>query len=438
MNYTPGIFKTGLGKNKIIISLMLSSMLFCSYVHDASANQTDLVDNAPMENIKSVDLDKFMKKRNVFALLVSIDGVTKLEKYNVEAIEKFECEKDCKNCDKPIDPKTYEFGLASMAKSVTSTILGILISKTDKPSLDDTIGKIYPNTKLEDGGFSCRTIKELLLMKGGIQWDRDTNKAKEVKMRKKVTKLKTTTYQAFLQDELENEKCLVGKNKYQYQAIDSIMFGLVAEKYLKEQRGIKSIPEAYIDWLWTQEGMTGTMRWKGEDTWKWRPETTDYPDSIWDWKITGSGSAPKGMITADCCMYSTAEDMIKFGEFILRNYNAKANSDSTPIRDWLHASAQNAIPTLTFNLGVDFELPNCGIPLVYKHYGYQWWHFKDKNNDYDEMGFSAIGRGGQFIRIIPKYNAVIVQFSSRENSLDRIQCKSFRVHKKILRELIKN
>jgi len=59
----------------------------------------------------------------------------------------------------------------SVAKSVTSTLLGIALQRGDIHSLDDTLGTYIP--ELRDSAYAEVTVQQLLTMTSGVQWNED-------------------------------------------------------------------------------------------------------------------------------------------------------------------------------------------------------------------------------------------------------------------------
>jgi CubicO group peptidase (beta-lactamase class C family) len=59
----------------------------------------------------------------------------------------------------------------SVAKSVTSTLLGIALQRGDIHSLDDTLGTYIP--ELRDSAYGKVTVQQLLTMTSGVHWNED-------------------------------------------------------------------------------------------------------------------------------------------------------------------------------------------------------------------------------------------------------------------------
>ena len=64
----------------------------------------------------------------------------------------------------------------SVAKSVTSTLLGIALQRGDIHSLEDTLGTYI--TELRDSAYADVTVQQLLTMTSGVHWNEDYADAK--------------------------------------------------------------------------------------------------------------------------------------------------------------------------------------------------------------------------------------------------------------------
>ncbi|OOG38728.1 serine hydrolase [Rhodanobacter sp. C05] len=64
----------------------------------------------------------------------------------------------------------------SVAKSVTSTLVGIALQRGDIHSMDDTLGTYIP--ELRDSAYAKVTVQQLLTMTSGVHWNEDYADAK--------------------------------------------------------------------------------------------------------------------------------------------------------------------------------------------------------------------------------------------------------------------
>ena len=111
------------------------------------------------------------------------------------------------------------------------------------------------------------------------------------------------------------------------------------------------------------------------------------------WKMTGEASIHPGYP-----MKMTARDMARFGLLMLNNGNW--NGEQVVPESWVkECTAYHSDATRSKNDG----------------YGYMWWVAKDHNKhphfpnaDIPEGSYSARGRGGHHLLVVPEYNMVIV------------------------------
>lgn len=100
---------------------------------------------------KSYDLYDYLALDRVAGLLVLKDGKVAFEDYELGT-----------------GPDTHWFS-ASVAKSVTSTLVGAAVQDGRIASLDDPIVRYLP--ALERGAYASVTIRQALQMASGVQWD---------------------------------------------------------------------------------------------------------------------------------------------------------------------------------------------------------------------------------------------------------------------------
>ena len=102
---------------------------------------------------KDWTVDSYMAAYNVSGILVIKDGKILLEKYGLGR--------------KAADRWTS----FSVAKSVTSTLVGALIQDGKIRSIDDPIVRYIP--ELKGSGYDGVTVRQLLMMSSGVRWNED-------------------------------------------------------------------------------------------------------------------------------------------------------------------------------------------------------------------------------------------------------------------------
>jgi CubicO group peptidase (beta-lactamase class C family) len=102
---------------------------------------------------KTWTVDSYMKAYRVSGLLVLKDGKIVLEKYSLGR--------------KPTDRWTS----FSVAKSVTSTLVGAAIQDGKIKSIDDPVTRYVPD--LKGSAYEGVTIRQMLMMSSGVKWNED-------------------------------------------------------------------------------------------------------------------------------------------------------------------------------------------------------------------------------------------------------------------------
>lgn len=239
----------------------------------------------------------------------------------------------------------------SMAKSVTSILIGCAIDEGLIKSVDEPITNYIP--ELKKNGLEKVTIKHLLQMTSGVQFNESyINPFGDAasfyygrNLRKKISRMK-----------LKSEP---GKN-FEYISGNTQLLGLVLERSLKG----KSITQYLHEKLWKPIGM------EYEGTW-----------SI--------DKKKNGLEKTFCCINARARDFAKIGRLYLNNGNW--NGKQIVSQNWVKESTK--IDT------------NNGSQWFYQ---YQWW-IPTKNGD-----FMAEGILGQFIYVNPSKNLIIVRLGKKE------------------------
>lgn len=126
--------------------------VFPGNVVKAGGKARALPDGAPLP-IPAADVDAFMAAQNVSGLLVLQDGKVRLERYALGLTR---------------EGRWTSF---SVAKSVTSTLVGAAIRDGHIKSLDDPVTRYIPD--LAGAGYDGVTIRQLLTMTSGVRWNED-------------------------------------------------------------------------------------------------------------------------------------------------------------------------------------------------------------------------------------------------------------------------
>jgi CubicO group peptidase (beta-lactamase class C family) len=127
-------------------------MIFPGHVVKAGGRVKPLPDGTPLPIAES-EVDAFMKAQNVAGLLVLQDGKVRLERYALGY------------------SREGRWTSFSVAKSVTSTLVGAAIKDGYIKSLDEPVTRYIPD--LAGGGYDGVTIRQILTMTSGVRWNED-------------------------------------------------------------------------------------------------------------------------------------------------------------------------------------------------------------------------------------------------------------------------
>lgn len=291
-----------------------------------------------------VTLDEYMRLNRVSGLLVLSDGRIALERYALGAT-----------------PATRWMSM-SMAKSITSTLIGIALHDGKIRSLDDSVTRYVPS--LKGSAYDGVTVRNILMMASGVRWNETyTDSSSDRRHLLDVQIAQKPGAALALMASLPRAAAPGSVLNY------STGETLVAGEIVRGAVGI-SLSAYLSEKVWKRVGMESDATW-------W----LDSPDGH---EIGGSG------ITA------TLRDYGRFGLYVMRG--GVINGESTLPDGWV-ADAGSA-KTLTSGKR--------------EAYGYMWWPVENASSGSIHDGaFSAEGIFGQWLYINPKQRVVIVQWSAQ-------------------------
>lgn len=309
-----------------------------SHVVPASPTPSALPPGPPLP--ASLDIDAYMAGQRSAALLVLHKGQVRLERYGLG----FDAQ--------------GRWTSFSVAKSITSTLVGAALKDGHIKSLDDKITDYIPEMK--GSAYEAVSVRQLLTMTSGVRWN---------------------------EDYADPNSDVARFNNHQPEpGVDALV------SYMR--RLPREVPPG-TRWLYStgETNLVGILLNRATR----KPLATYLSEKIWapvgmeqqaTWLLSKTGQEISG-----CCIQAAARDFARFGLFISNG----AQVNGTPIvpEGWLADAAST----------------RTSIGQPGRGYGYQWWTYADGS-------FTARGIFGQGIFIDPSRQLVIVNNASWPQARD--------------------
>jgi len=293
----------------------------------------------PLDLSGEVDLDHFMQSQNAASLIILQDGRLRLERYGIGFTGK------------------GRWTSFSVAKSLTSTLVGAAVKDGHIRSLEDKVTNYIPD--LAGSPYDDVTIAQLLTMTSGVAWNEDyEDPASDVALFDKQApgpgQNGIVTYMRGL------ERAHPPGEQWNYSTGETNLIGVLVSKATG-----RPLAEYLSEKIWKPYGMEQDATWLlGQD----------------------------GHEISGCCIQAASRDFARFGQFILDG-GVTADGPLLP-PDWLaQATVKQA----------DIGEEGFG-------YGFQWW-------TWDDGAFQADGIFGQGIFIDPKRRLVIASNANWSSAL---------------------
>ncbi len=288
----------------------------------------------------NLDVDAYMARQRTAGLIIIQDNKIRFEKYGLG----FDA-----------DGRWTSF---SVAKSLTSTLVGAAIRDGSIKSLEDKVAAYIPD--LKGSVYDDVTVRQLLTMTSGVKWNEDYTDPKSDVALFAVHKAEpgvdvTVSYMRKLRREAP------AGTKWVYKTGETNLIGVLVSSATK-----KTLSAYLSEKIWKPYGMA--------------------QDAVW---VTGS----TGHEISGCCVSASLQDYARFGQFILGG--AMAGGKRVVPDDWL---------ALATTKQADIAQPGRG-------YGYQWW-------TNDDGSFAAQGIFGQGIFIDPKRRLLIATNGNWKTATD--------------------
>lgn len=251
-------------------------------------------------------------------------------------------------------------GSFSMAKSITSLLIGVALKEGKITSLQDPVGKYLP--EFAAGDKAKIRIVDLLTMSSGTDWNES------------YMNMFSVTSEAYYGSDVYKTATGVKIETppgtlHRYKSGDTQLLGLILEKVTGQ-----SLSDYASEKLWQPLGAEHPALW-----------STDHE---------------KGNIKAYCCFNSNTRDFARIGKLML------------------DSGKHNGIPIIDSSYFVNSIKP-CGITdekgKACDYYGYQWWI-----DPVNPGIFYARGILGQYIIVIPSQKTVIVRLG-KATSKERVR-----------------
>jgi len=275
-------------------------------------------------------------------LLVLKDGQVKMERYRYGNTE----------CTRWMS--------MSVAKSVTSTLIGAAVKQGYITSINDPVTKYVP--ALAGSSYDGVSVRDVLMMSSGVRWNEtytDSSSDRRHLLEAQISQAPGSALKVMRTlPRVAKPGTINNYNTGETQVAAEILRGAVGRSlstYLSER-------------IWSKFGMESDANW-------W----LDSPDGI---EIGGSGIS------------ATLRDYGRFGLFFLNG--GIAGGENILSADWLHESATS-------------KVLHGGIPV---DYGYLWWTGTTPDSKRDGA-FMGRGIHGQVLYINPTAKVVIVVWGAQ-------------------------
>ncbi len=281
-----------------------------------------------------VDVDAYMAQQRSAAIVILHDGKLRMERYGLGF------------------DREGRWTSFSVAKSITSTLLGAALRDGSIRSLDDKVSDYIQEMK--GSAYDAVSIRQLLTMTSGVRWNEDYGDPKSdvARFNNHQPEPGVDALVSYLR-QLPREA--PPGTRWNYSTGETNLVGILVARATG-----KPLADYLSEKIWKPAGMAQQATWILSKT---------------------------GQEISGCCIQAATRDFARFGQFVLDG--ARVGGQPVVPDDWLaQATTRQA----------DIGKPGRG-------YGYQWW-------TYDNGSFSAQGIFGQGIFIDPKRRLVIASNSN--------------------------
>lgn len=251
----------------------------------------------------------------------------------------------------------------SMAKSITSMLIGIAVSEGHIRSLDDPVDTYVP--ELKGSGYEGVTIRQIMRMRSGVAYDERYDFGVHSQAQQVFEDAIVQNVKRFADLAPSLHRTVPPGERFNYSTMDTAVLGWMLERAVK-----RPLSTYMTEKLWEPVGMESDGFW-----------IADGPP--------GEGRALSGM-----GFNAVARDYARIGQLMLQK--GRVGGNQIVPRDWVELS--------TASTAIDSPSP-AGKPTIALGYGYQWWTLHGTG------AFTALGLQGQFVYVDPATETVVVKLS---------------------------
>lgn len=304
----------------------------------------------------SFSIDDYMQRNRTAGLLILKGGAIALERYAMGTDE------------------NSRWSSFSVAKSVTSTLVGAALKDGSIGSLDDGVARYVP--QLAGSAYAENSIRDLLRMSSGVRWSEVYTTAGDSDIARLGQATRSGDPGAMLELMRTRPRAAAPGSVFNYSTGESYVLGAIVAAATG-----KRMADYLSQKIWAPLGM----------------EADGY------WLLDSEGGLEMGGNNIS----ATLRDHARFGQFFL--HDGVVNGSRVLPEGWREQAGQpSAAVTAHGQL-----YP--GYPLGY---GYQWWSFPTGANalPFHDGAFTALGIFGQFIYLNPAQDMVAVVLSAWPSS----------------------
>ncbi|MGY0799422.1 serine hydrolase domain-containing protein [Lysobacter sp. A286] len=298
----------------------------------------ELPEGAPLtlgETDGSSWLGNYMTQHHIAGVMVLQDGRVRLQRYALDF--------------RP-EQRWESF---SVAKSVTSTLLGIALQQGHIASLDDALLTYIP--ELRDSAYADVTVQQLLTMTSGVRWNEDYADAESdvAQMYRGACVDGRAHVLSYL---MKLPRQWPAGTQWNYNTAETDLLGIVVERATR-----RSLATYLSDTIWKPYGMAADATWIKDE-------------------CDGSDTGGSGLS-------ATLGDYARLGQFMLDG--GRIAGEPVIAEAWLQGAMREQ---------ESLDAPERG-------YGYLWWTDTDGS-------YAAIGIFGQMVYVDPARRLVIAQVAA--------------------------